>query len=490
MRLKLRGIYNDIFITFLTEFTVLAGFFIVYRLLAYYFGADGVGEYSLTKRVVGFFQPFLFLGLGLGLSRYLAIAKDDEQKRGYIQAGCYAALSITLIFIALINLFKKEFASLVLGSARYAVLVVPLSALLFGLVLHAIVYSYFRGVLRVKLFNVLQIINLALVPIVAVFTLREKNVENLIFITGIWTSIVGLIFFLIFVKNIITPAREIAKRLKELMIYSLPRFAGDLMLAGLFSLGPILAAHVIAIKEVGYLSINQSLLSSVSTAIAPLGLVLLPKISNMVAQGRADLVRKNVNFLIGAVVQCSLFLCAQLIIFSDAIIMFWLGPEFLPAVPAMRITFFSILFYNFYVSARSVLDASVIKPVNTINLFMSLVVFLILSFWCIFSLAASVMLTALSVALTVALALLGILTYFSLKKIYPGGYTKDISYFAISVAINVVLSIVTLTFKPLIISNLLIFIFFEVIAGFVYLFTLYLVKTDWLTQIKIILIEN
>jgi O-antigen/teichoic acid export membrane protein len=87
MKFRAQGIYRDIVITFLTEFTVLAGFFIIYRLLANYLGPNGLGEYSLMKRLISLFQPFLFLGFGVGLSRYLAMANDKNQRKGYMQAG-------------------------------------------------------------------------------------------------------------------------------------------------------------------------------------------------------------------------------------------------------------------------------------------------------------------------------------------------------------------------------------------------------------------
>ncbi|GAH59283.1 unnamed protein product, partial [marine sediment metagenome] len=63
MRFKLKPIFRDIFLTFIAEAIVLIGFIFIYRLIATNFGPEGVGKYSLIKKVIGFLQPLLLLGL-------------------------------------------------------------------------------------------------------------------------------------------------------------------------------------------------------------------------------------------------------------------------------------------------------------------------------------------------------------------------------------------------------------------------------------------
>lgn len=70
MKFKLRPIFKDISLTFITQAIVLVSFFFIYRLIAKNFGPEGVGEYSLIRRVLGFFLPLLLLGLGIGIPHY------------------------------------------------------------------------------------------------------------------------------------------------------------------------------------------------------------------------------------------------------------------------------------------------------------------------------------------------------------------------------------------------------------------------------------
>jgi O-antigen/teichoic acid export membrane protein len=491
MKFKAQGIYRDIAITFLTEFAVLAGFFIIYRLLANYLGPNGLGEYSLMKRLISLFQPFLFLGLGVGLSRYLAMANDKNQRKGYMQAGGGVIVLVTVAFLVIINIFKVQFSTVFFGGSSHADLVAPFSVLLAGIIFHTLVYSFFRGGLMTVSFNALQAINLTVMPVMLIIFLQDADIKVLIYSTGWWTLAISFIFSLYFIKNIFLWAQGLKKCFIELLTYSLPRFVGDLFLAGIFSFGPIMAAHTATIKEVGYLSVSQSLLSSAGTIISPLGLILLPKISSLIAKGKRDYVSKKISLLIAATVQCSAFLCLQLVIFSDMIVGYWLGPEFLPAVPTMQVTFIGVFFYNFYIAVRSVLDASVVRPINTINLLVSFIFLVLISFILAYSFASIGKIVALSAAFTIALALLGILTYLYIKKIYPEeGYTKDINSFLVGTSFSAVIALIALALKPLIVSSIFTLIFFEAVAGLAYLLILFWIKTDWLLTIKDILIQE
>jgi len=493
MRFKLRPVFKDISLTFITQAIVLAGFIYIYRLVAKNFGTEGVGEYSLIKRVVVFLRPLLLLGLGVGLPRYIAMSRNKNQRSAYIKPAGLIVISLTFVFLIFINLFKEYFAKIFFGNTIYVNLVLPFSFFLAGLILHTLMYSYFRGRLLVKTFSILQIVNLALVPIGILIFFENIIIERLITLIGITTFIIAFVFSLFFIKEILAPIKkwQFRNSLKELLYYSLPRVPADFALAGLLSLGPIFAAHFASIQEVGYLSVSQSLLNTAGTAIAPLGIILLPKVSDLIVQGRQVTIRENINFLVGAVFQCFIFLCVQLLIFTDAIIKYWLGSEFFGAIPIMRIVFISIIFYAFYVAMRSILDAAKVKPLNTVNLFISLGIFLLMTGMLLFIFNLFTPIISLSIALTLAMISLGILTYISIRKIYPERLKMDLNYLWIAIVVNILLGGVAILAKPFIASRLYYLIVFEILLGFIYLSILWLLKTDWLRKIpKIIGIKG
>jgi len=483
--MKLRPIFRDISLTFIAEAIVLVGFIFIYRLIARNFGPEGVGEYSLVKKVIGFLQPVLFLGLGVGIPRYIAMSRDKEQRSSYLKAGGLTVVIFTFISLIFINLFKDHFATVFFGGMKYRDLILPFSLFLAGLILHNLVYSYFRGRLFVKTFNSLQVINLSLVPIIILIFFKNITISKLIILIGSNTFIIAFLFSLSFIKDLFAPIKksQLKNSLKELFCYSLLRVPGDFALAGLFSLGPIFAAHFTSIQEVGYLSVSQSLLIGMCGMVAPLGIVLLPKVSLLTAQGEQETIKKNLNLFIAAVFQCSIFICIQLLIFTDTIIKYWLGPEFSGTIPVMRIALLSAIFYTFYIAMRTILDAIKIKPLNTINISISLGTFLLIAGMLLFIFKFFIPVISLSIAFSSGLACLGILTYISIRKIYPENLKNDLGHLWIATIINLLLAGVAMSTKPFVTSRLYYLIGFEIFLGIIYLSILWLMKMDWLRQI-------
>jgi len=491
--IRLRPIFKSISLTFVTEAIVLASFFLIYRLIAKNLGAEGVGQYSLVRRTIGLFWPLLILGLGVGLPRYIAMSQDENQRRAYISSAGLVAVTFTCAFLLIINVFKRHFAKIFFGDIDYANLVLPFSVFLLGLVFHILVYSYSCGRLLVRTFNSLQITNLAIVPIVILVVFRNITVQGLLTVTGFSTLIISSLFFLSFVKDVFGSIEkpQFKSSLKELLCYSLPRVPGDFALAGLFSLGPIIGAHFAPIEDVGYLAVSQSLLTTAGATIAPLGTILLPKVSNLIARGSHQTIRQNVNLLVAAVLQFFSFLCVQVLIFTDVIVTYWLGAEFSPAIPVMRIIFISIVFYAFYVAMRSILDAAKVKPVNAINLFICFGVFVTLAAILLFLVKAFSPIVGLSVAFTVAMVCLGILSYASVRSIYPESIIEDWNCLWIAILVNILLGGMAIFAKSFLISTFHYLIFFEVLVGLVYLSILWSLKMDWLRQIaRLIRIES
>lgn len=484
MKFKLRSVFKYMSLTFVTEAITLVAFLYIYRLIGKNLGPEGVGEYSLLTRAIAVLSPLLLLGLGMGIPRYIAMSRDKEQRSPYVKIMSVVVV-LTLIFLIFMNLLKGSFAKIFFGNIGYVDLILPLSLFLGGIVLHSLVYSYFRGRLLVNAFNLLQVINLSIVPLIILIIFENITIAKLISLVGITISIISLGFSLFFAKEFFTPTKkaQFKKSSKDLFRYSLPRIPGSFALSGFFSIGPIFAAHFASVKEAGYLSIGQRLLSVVGASIAPLGLILLPKISSMIIQERHEEIKENLNYLIGASIQLSIFVSFQLIIFADTIIKYWLGSEFADAVPVMRIASCSLFFYLFYRTVASVLDATKITPINTINLFISLGIFLASSGILLFMVKSFSPIISLSFALMLGLICLGILTYISIRKLYPEKLIKDLKYLLIAIGINIIIGGIAISAKSLIVSRFYYLIVFEILIGIIYLLVLWSFKTDWLKKI-------
>ncbi len=295
MKMRLRPIFKTVSLTLVAEIAVIMSIFIVYRLVAERFGPQGLGEYSLIKRVASLLQPLFLLGVGTGLPRFIAMAQSAEQRGAYIKVGASIVIIFTSFLLTGVNLFDGYFSVIFFGSSSYKGLVIPFSLFSIGLVLTSLVYSYFQGRLLSLYFNLIRVLNLAVIPIVIMILLKNSGIWEIILINGIAISAISIIFSLFFIKEVIFKINKKLFRgsLIELFSYSLPRLLTSVIYIALISLGPIFAVHFASMQEAGFLSVSQNLLSVTVVVITPLSLVLLPKISNLIVQKRESEIMEN-----------------------------------------------------------------------------------------------------------------------------------------------------------------------------------------------------
>lgn len=477
-------------ITFIVQGIVLLSFFLIYRLVAKNYGPDGVGEYSLVKRALGFLQPLLFLGLEIGIPRYIAMS-SPPQRGLYLKAGFLSVVFLTLIASIPVVFIPDFFARIFFGSAQYSDFAVPFALFLAGFNIHALICCYFQGRLWIGRYNFLQLINLAVVPVAVLIVLNQLSLSAAILAMGVVNIILSLSFIPYLIRDLFSRASSgnFRQSFRDLINYSIGRLPGDFILAGMLSLSPIFAAHFITLAQVGYLSIGQSLVAAIGAIAAPLGTVLLPKVSNMIAAGRQESIRANVGLFISAILQLSVFVCFQMILVADLIVKFWLGEEFLAAVTVIRFSIFSAIFYFFYVSTRSVIDAISIKPINTINLAVSFTLFTAANGLAALLSGLVDMATAMNLAFAFGVVCLGSMTYRSIRELYPQKNNEDVFSTVTAVAINLILAVTVIAAKPFICS-IFALLAFEAVMGIAYLLFLFLIKINWVRQIAALYLKR
>lgn len=166
---------------------------------------------------------------------------------------------------------------------------------------------------------------------------------------------------------------------KELLVYGLQRLPGDFGLAALLALPATLTAHLTGVREAGYVAFGISLLNMTGAPFAPLGLILLPKAGQVIASKDLKLLKHYIFRLLQVTLLLTMSGVILFEVFADKIINLYLGESFSATVLVARITMVGSLAYTLYVSMRSIIDAYYVKTINTINIFASLLLFLILS---------------------------------------------------------------------------------------------------------------
>lgn len=400
--------------TILTEFLVTLSGVLLLKLAASMLGPVGFGEYALGRRVVGLLYLPLIMGLGVAAPRYIAIARAAVLKEYAESSFAFATLTAGLLPVLVVdlamNLAPSTSSQLIFGSPSLTHMIPPASLALAGITLHSMVYAIHRGRSEMGIANTMQMINLGLVPVLA-FALGQRTAAGVLGTTGlVWVVVSGVALVqVVYVERDKWPgAVSIKQHLRVLLRFGVPRVPGEFALVGIFALPALIAVRTQGIVIAGQFSAAMSLLTIASGSFAPVGLVILPRVSAQAASGDIAGVRRLViRILVGGI-----FLSVAGVILGEALIppfiRWYFGPAFTPGIPVFRTCLLGAVPYVVYVLMRNILDALDVRPINARNLMISLAVLVLL---CL--IRSSIMWMAWS--LIVSLTLLGALT---LREVY------------------------------------------------------------------------
>jgi O-antigen/teichoic acid export membrane protein len=404
--------------TFLAEGAGVVSQIIAYKLAAHYLGKQGFSEYAVARRAISTIYPVGLLGMGVALPRFIAIsAREDEAclRDRFFGATLWCVGLSVLIIVGLLNLMPLKFSYLIYGSGSYRSLAFPISTIIAGLSLHALAYGYFRGQLQMTRANALQLVNFGVVPLVVLLwgTRSAEGVLEEIGLLSIVVSVVGLLF---------TPwykfTSNCAAEAKILLRYGIPRVPGDFALMALLGLPSFVIAHRSGVIEGGYVAFAISILVMIGAGFAPVGLVLLPRASNLIARGAREELARHISLIFRFSLFISAFLTISLEVSAGPLLRSYLGRDFAEVVKVFRIVVLGAVPYAAYSALRCVIDAKYARAVNTLNSLIALGVLVACSALLFAIHDTSVI--RLILPLPISLLVLGILTWREARKIALG----------------------------------------------------------------------
>ena len=350
-------------VTIFFELSILVLSFLVYRLASETMTEFGFSEYTLSRRTVSLLQPLLMMGLGVAVPRYISY----YPKRESILVTSILLLLFAAIFIFSILLINQNFfAKVFFGDTVYSDYLFPLFLLLLGYCLHALVFGFLRGKHSVYMPNIIQFINIGLLPIAVI--LFFSTVKEILFVNGsilIFNSLSLALFYKL--KNKISLNKKtFYSDSITLLKYGLPRILGDFSLLFLITMPTYLILYIQKDMLVsGDVAYSLTLLNLVGAAFGPLGLILVPEISNyMNKQEYAEIKKRFYNFmfialgitLIGFVTYWTL---------SETILKLLLGEDYRENINTVsRLILKASFGYALYIVLRNFLDAIRVKALN------------------------------------------------------------------------------------------------------------------------------
>jgi O-antigen/teichoic acid export membrane protein len=366
--------------TFVVEIAVLLGSLVTFKIAADVLGSTGFGEFAVARRAVTVLTFPLLVGLGISLPRYVSLALGKgtvgTAAAAYSVASVFIGVPILAGFSVLALHEPDRVAQLFYGDARFAALTTPVVLAIAGLYAHTLAYANYRGRLRMWPANLLQLVNLALLPPLAVLA-SHGSAATAIEIIGVgWltTSMLGGVWGVLSSSFRFSPARVVATAAKDLVRFGLPRVIGEFALFGLFALPTFYVAHTAGVERAGFFSFALSLVQVLSSLFAAVGILLLPYLSRLAGAGNWERIARVVWSSVGASLLVTVVAVAALQATLGWLVPLVMGSSFAAAVPPARWLITGAVPFVLYTLLRDPLDAIAVWPYNTVNVGVALLV--------------------------------------------------------------------------------------------------------------------
>ncbi len=377
---------KDFFQTGFSSVVVMISYVCVFHLLAAGLTVDDFGAYLISRRFISTLFPVTTLCMGIAITRYISISNNEGDKDNILFCGFILAVAPCLVVYLFGILFKDEFSELLFQSASYSNVFSASLFFLLGYSIYSVLYAYYRGNDQISKANYWNALCGGILPLIIVFVLADRGDASLIlYLIGgfYYFSIVPLMpKMLRHMRHLFANYSEEIKKnqIYELFQYGLPRVPSGILIAGLLSIGPFWASSMLSVREGGFLALALSVVGMVSAVTLPMGIVLLPKMGRLMAEGKKETIQNGITDIISFSFYLGVFVTLHLIIWADEIVKLWFGPEYKEVVFLMRVSLLALTPYLILTMLGPCVDAVERKAINTRNNTISLsIVFLLLA---------------------------------------------------------------------------------------------------------------
>jgi|TARA_B100002003_G_scaffold3093_1_gene2953 O-antigen/teichoic acid export membrane protein len=467
---KLLSFKADLMVTLLNGLIVIVGIFILNGLIARMYGLEVLGEFLLIKRTLYSFVGILLIGMSAGLPNFLS--RDFDKSYGDNAFIIFILFTIPLTVLFIYGIFRFNISGF--NNDKFWVYFI----FSLGISAQFITYALYRGYMNMIGANIFQLLGTAIIPLI-VFTSID-NLNNGLFWIGVSVLIIMIIAFLIRNNGFNVSVINFTK-IKQIFKYGfvrVPSFISQfILLAGI----PIFIAQSEKFEDVAYFNSSLSLVRLSLIFINPIGMVLLPRISNKISSGDKGDISETLNLLFKAGIVFSIIGTTYCFINAPLILKLWLGEINNNGVAILRFVILALPFYTFAGLTRSPLDAISERGYNSIIYGLAAISMVIIIFIGII-LEKDLLITALY-SFIVSHIIAGIVSAYYIQKLYNQWFLRirilRDSIFCISsmIVISKMISILNIPqFSQFIISSMIF-----LLLG---IFIIYYSKTGWVAQIK------
>jgi O-antigen/teichoic acid export membrane protein len=410
-------------LTFATEGINAGAWVATYRLAALFWGGSGFAEYALIRRSASWVVPLLMFGLGVAIPRFVAYSRATRQGLGgeYLLAGACVVGGLSFLLVGCVSLLDRSVSYLVFGDVSRVALITPFALLATGQALHAVNYSYLRGMEAMRAANGIQLIAGSVIPLAAVVSFRD-SLQAAVLGMAAGTIIFSTAILVWLLARLRPQQRFRSTHLRSVVRFGMARLHGDFLLTALLGWPATVATHRFGLVYGGSVAFGLSLLGMAGSALAPIGIIQLPRAARMFGEARHREVAGEVRRLL--IIATVVSLGAVLLVEASLswVLKVLIGPGASTAVTPARIIVTAAPFYVLFLCARGVIDAYYRRAANARNITIAVGVYAALE-GCSWALGSRPWADLL--AFTSALVVLGGLTILELRRMSQKSGSED-----------------------------------------------------------------
>ena len=394
-----------------------------------YWGDEGVGFYTQMRRFSSLLVPVLIIGQNNALTRYLAMAHDDEKQR--VELSAVASLVALIVFGAtsgLCIIYPSRMAALILGNSRFAGIMVPFAMSLLGKGLGEIGGAYLRGRFMYITIQAVSMVFSGSMSLFLLLLLREQTIGLALWLIGFIQLTIGACFSgylllrgLKWNCSFLRPGR-FWTRFRTLYVYGtsrLPVMGLNLIMVGFVSWQ---FANKAGLDNLGFFNSMTALAMVLNIVAISMSFTLLPMLSLRLKEKGISGCTGIVETLLMAGVTLGLFFTLQMFLFGSSCAQALLQ-QFVEVSFWWGIVYGLVLGLILYNITDRVLNAYSTFPYSIIGLAVG-VACMYAAWWLTGSLIDS-MVTRVGLSVSVGYLMLGVISCSITAKVYkvrfPGG---------------------------------------------------------------------
>ena len=321
-------------------------------------GAEGVGAFSYTTAMTGYF--LLFGNLGVATYGQLKIAGERNDK--YLMSKTFhelAFLRIVLMTIALGLFFAFVFGfSQANNRTLYVVLIVQIIAAMFDIA------WFLQGIEEFKKI-VLRNTIIKLISVVLIFWFVKKPSDLYLYaliLNG--STLLGNLSIWLFMPSFIeiVPFKDLQPfiHLKECITYFIPTIATTIYLTlDKTMIGWLTSTNV----ENGYYEQAHKIEQMAVTVVTSLSVVTMPRMAYLFKNDETETLKKRLEQSIRFILMIAIPMCLGMAAVSDYFIPLYLGKDFLPSVVLLQVFSFLLI----VVGLNNAVGKQVLMPMGRQN---------------------------------------------------------------------------------------------------------------------------